>query len=468
MKKQLPEVEPVVLKEYFGMRAGKLIFIALLLILLLAAFLLFFLPGIINGGRYVSFSSTLSQVGIEADGKYLGSTEGSQYFLSSGEHDLKYMKDGYVIKEETISIDHPVFFTLFVKRHQDIDISFDNDAAIFERAYENALSEIIAFSAVTDYDEYYNYKPVFTYLAKDAIALGIEDISDEMGVLSAFVTSEVMLEDLKNASALLKENGISFESSSFNAAIASAEEMFSSSARFVQAEENNSVITNKNGLWYTYPSCEFVIGEDTEFNYPGVNTLPIKLEVPSFTIAKDMVSEYEYALFVEANPYWAKSNKETLVNDGVVDEHYLDGISLTTSTRSTKPIRNISYYAAVAYCEYISSVEGVVHRLPTEAEFEVMAKSCEDKTYARSLTVIDSDSSTPSSVMGGLWEFTSSHYVPLSRAVDYEGLSNLEEADIIVKGGSYVNDPGMVSAASVGVMRKDMTSEFAGIRLVRE
>ncbi len=468
MKKQLPEVEPVVLKEYFGMRPGKLILIALIILVLLASFLLFFLPGIIKGGRYVSFTSSLSQIGVEVDGKYLGSTEGSQYFLTSGEHQVQYLKDGYVIKEETITIDHPVFFTLFVKRHQNIEVSVEGNQQIFDRAYATALSEIVAFSAVTDYDEYYNYKPIYTYLAKDAIALGIEDISEEIKVLSAFLTSGEMLEDIKAAASLLKENGIRFESDEYNTAISAAEEILSSSNRQVVAEENNSIIANRSGSWYTYPTYEFTIGEDTEFNYPGINTLPLKVEVPAFTIAKDMVSEYEYALFVEANPIWAKSNKDNLVKEGLVDEHYLDGISLTTATKSTRPIRNISYYAAIAYCEYLSSVDGVSYRLPTEAEFEIMAKSAEDKAYASSLTVVDNDTTSPVSVMGGLWEFTSSHYVPLSRVVDYDKLSNLEEADIIVKGGSYVNDSDTITAASVGVMRKDMTSEFAGIRLIRE
>ena len=56
------------------MRPGKYILIVLIILILIIFFLLGLLPGIINGGRYVSFNSSLSNVGVIIDDKYIGNT----------------------------------------------------------------------------------------------------------------------------------------------------------------------------------------------------------------------------------------------------------------------------------------------------------------------------------------------------------------------------------------------------------
>ena len=470
MKRKLPEVDPVVLHDIAGMRAGKVIFISLVIIILLLFFLIFMLPGIIKGGRYIHFSSTLTEVGVYVDDKYIGSTEGSRYFISSGEHKVTYIKDGSVLKEDTIKISHPIFFTLLIHYKADIDVDIKGDSTIFERSYNRRLQEAVLYSAITDYDEYYNYKPIFTYLAKDAISCGINDVSNQFKTLVAFVNSNEMKADLDNAIAILNENNIIYNSSDFDKLYALLDSYLAANSEINTTIANAVVIPTANGSFYTYPSTEFTIGKNGSLSSQDAPSLPLTLTVPSFSISGNMVSEYEYALFVEANPYWAKSNRETLIEDGVVDEYYLEGIYLTTSTRSEKPIRNISYYAAKAYIDYLNSKDSTYsYRLPTEAEFEVMASSTKDKAYSTSLITVDNDTSMPTSVMGGLWEFTDSHFVPLARLSDnYSSLTKLDEADIIIKGGSYINDPSTISAASTGIIEKNTDSEYTGFRVVRE
>lgn len=471
MRRKLPEVDPVVLHDIAGMRAGKVIFIGLVILIVIIVFLLFFLPGIIRGGRYVSFNSPLTQVGIILDGKYLGSTEGTRYFVSSGEHSVTYIKNGETIKEDTLKIDHPVFLTLLIHYCEDIEVSFDQDMGIFSSAYDATLDEAVLYSAVTDYDEYYNYKPIFTYLAKDAAAMGISDVSEEFDVLEAFVTSQEMKRDLDNAIAILEENNITYRSRAFSSLYSQLDAILAGTETTNSNISNTAVMPDTDdNIWYTYPEAEFTIGKNGSLSIDDASSLPLPLTVPAFTVAGHMVTEYEYALFTEANPYWSKSNRDNLIADGVVDEYYLEGVYLTTATRSERPIRNISWYAAKAYAEYLSENSSQYnYRLITEAEFEVMASSTTGKAYSTSLITVDTDSSTPSSVMGGLWEFTESHFVPLMRVSGiYSRLTALDNADIIIKGGSYVNDPTSISAASTGVIAKNTTSEYAGIRIVRE
>lgn len=467
MKHELPETEPVVLHEIFGMRPGKAIFIGLIIAAVLIIFLICFLPGILKGGRYVSFSSAYSSVGIISDGKYIGSTDGTRFFISSGEHQLTYIKDGETVGTESIKVDHPVFFTLFVRRTLDHEISISPSAEIIERAYERALSDAVLYSAVTDYDEFYNYRPFFTYFAMDAVANSESNVSDKLFTLASFVTSEVMYQDLQSAISLLEENNVSYSSSELSALLSEIPEILSENGTWSFNAVNGRQVPHTDGTWYDYTADEITIGKSSPVSVAGAATMPLEVETEAFEINGHMVSEYEYALFAEANPYWAKSNIDTLVTDGMADEHYLDGIYLTTATRSERPVRNISWYAAKAYTEWLSENDSEYeYFLPSEAQFEVVALSTASKSYQTSLISTDTDTTLPSSVMGGLWEFTSTHYVPLARLTDkYSELVKTEEADIIIKGGSYINSS--VTAADTGIMAKDSTSEYAGIRVAR-
>ena len=92
-KEKLPEVEPVRLPVLFGMRPGKYILILLIAAVILIFFLLGILPGIVRGGRYISFETSYSDVGVILDGQYIGSSEGSRIFVSSGSHEAEYIKN---------------------------------------------------------------------------------------------------------------------------------------------------------------------------------------------------------------------------------------------------------------------------------------------------------------------------------------------------------------------------------------
>lgn len=470
MKHELPETEPVVLHDLFGMRPGKVIFIGLIILILLLIFLLCFLPGIVKGGRYVAFSSPFSSVAVLTDGKYLSSTDGSRVFLSSGEHELVYVKDGVEVGRENIRIDHPVFFTLFVRRSLDHEIAITATEDIYKRAYERAIQDAVHYSAVLDYDEFYNYRPLITAFAKDAIASGRRDVSDEIFTLASFVTSQVMLDDLEMAIGLLEEAGVTHESAQLDSLLAEIPDILVSSGSWNLTRSNiKQVPSLTSDGFYEYDDTLFTIGESTEKSIQGAAIKPVTVEVEEFEIKGHPVSEYEYALFVQENPKWAKTNASALIEEGLVDEHYLDGIYLTTVTRSERPVRNISFHASSAYIDWLNSrSDEYEYFLPSEAEFEVAALSADSRSYQLSLISTDTDTSTPSSLLGGLWEFTRDHYVPLSRVTDgYRDLISLDEADVIIKGGSYVNDPARVTAQTTGVMAKDTCSEYTGMRIAR-
>lgn len=470
MKKdeKLVDVEPVRLPSFGPLRPGKYILIFLITVILLAVFLLFFLPGIVKGGRYVTFTSSMSSVGVIIDGKYTGSTNGTNYFIESGSHEAEYIKNGIIIGKETLEIDHPVFATLFIRRTQTVDIVPAQTDGLYESIFDSTLEGVVTYSAVLSYDETYNYPPLYTSYAMDVSAIGIKDVSSDFHLLSSFVTTGEMLEDLKAAAAILDENGIKYST----ADLAVLDSLISGNGENTDctllSPSGNAHYTSDG--FYSYSGESFSMGVNGKVSIQTMNTLPVTVSTSDFDLAEFYVTEYEYALFTKENPYWAKDNLETLIADGMTDEYYLAGITLSTAYVSNLPVRNISWYAADAYCRWLSEKTGTEYRMPSEAEWYQAASSAEDRAYASSILSLDNGSHTsPLSMLGGLWEFTSSAYVPLSRidGMTYDA-GDLSQSDIIVKGGSYINDPSDISRETVGVMRREVCSDYTGLRLVRE
>ncbi len=467
-KERLPEVDPVVLPEkIFGMRSGLAILIGLVLVFAILFFLVFMLPGIKNGGVYIGFESGLSDVGVYMDGRYLGSTEGTRYFVKHGGHEFVFFKDGLEISRTTIEIPHPVFFTLLFHRTMDLDIGAVSVAGLEDSIRENFVTKVVDWSKNTQYDgTIYSFPPLFSSFAKDIVALDMEDYSEQLFLAAAHISSQDMLDDYILATGLLEEAGkdIGFDDSFLSGLGFSGESVIS------QHVERDPV--EPEGFsegWIDYAGGSLTMGSYDGSTYPLTNEAEMDVTVPAFSIMRYPVSEYEYALFIEENPYWAKSNIENIVADGMADENYLSSIILSTSFRSTRPIRNISYHAAKAYAGWLSEKTGKNLVLPSEAVWTYAAVSAEDAGYASSLAITQSDPSVPAMMFGGLWEMTGSSYIPLSRLTDYQTLQELSgnlDEDIIVKGGSYLSSSSLVTADTVGIMSKEATSPYAGFRLV--
>ncbi|MCR5732595.1 MAG: formylglycine-generating enzyme family protein [Sphaerochaetaceae bacterium] len=460
----LPEVEEVKLPKLFGMRPGKYILILLILVILVLTFLIGFLPGIINGGRYVHFESPYSDVGVIVDDIYVGSTEGSRFFLSSGNHKIEYIKSGDVVLSEELEIDHPIFLTLLFKRTLEKDVAISQDTKIYEKALSLALEDLPLYSAVTDYPSAFNYRPVLTNLAKDAVSAGVKDVSKDLLLEALFITTEKMYEDYKSAKTIYSDNNIKYESNKLDKLDKALEKLFNGENPEFDGEiliPNLAPVITADG--FKYQATEFTIGNQENALFDSIAQFPVSVKLDTFTLSEMLVSEYEYALFIKANPYWAKDNIDTIVKDGMADEYYLAGIFPTTNIKNDKPIRNISYYAAKAYAEWMKSETGKNYRLPTEAELE-LASYLSTEEFSSSLLYSDYTQG-PKSLNGGLWELTSTAFLPLSRVADCYDLSNLEIGDVVVKGGSFISDPNSVDSYTVGALDRKDTSEYLGFRL---
>lgn len=469
-KNDHPEVEPVVLKNLGSIRPGVYILAGLIAALLLAFFAVFFLHGLVTDKSYIRFTTDLKGFAIYEDGHYLGSTDGSVYRTTSGEHKYTVSYNGIAVSEITYDVERYYFATLFRRPVQEIEFTPQSSESLKSEIENTFASEIAAWSRVTDYSDRYHFPPLYSDLASNAKALSLGDISSVWLYGAMHITSDTLYQDYLKGRAILEDSNVIYSSDMLASLEKNLSSIIDGSGKSVKMDsERTSVKPVRDGEFFYYGKSEVIMGTDSSLSYPECNTYPVKTEAGPFAISAVAVSEYEYALFVEENPEWAKSNKAALMEKGLVDDNYLNGITLNTKIVSGKPIRNISYYAAEAYTAWYSQKTGVNAVLPTEAEWTVAALSASYKSPMMSLISMDTDLNAPQNMMGQLWEFTSSSYIPLGRVSGYAEAEELSAIypydDIVIKGGSYISDFSKVSLDSVGVMTRSACSEYTGFRI---
>jgi len=465
---ELPEVEPVKLKPFLGVRPGVYLLISYTLILVLAVFFIGFFPGIKNGGRYVTFNGTLSGSGVYCDDTYLGSAD-YQYFIKSGSHKIMVKKADVTITSMTISVDHPVFFTWLVHRTKNVSLPITEK--LTEQQKKDMIrfdvQEIVRYSAITEFDNVTVYPPLFSNLRKDLAALKMDE--QVLGLAGAYITSKNMYDDARSTgstdSLFLKE-------------LDEAKRLFDSqetsnlglSASTAVTERKRTVLKagafSQDGI--TYPQTTFVMGDVVKSIYPDTNEAGVQVTCPAFTIATNPVNQLQWAQFIDDNPQWAKTNAEKLLSEGLTDAYYLALVTPTLQfSPSGKPITNVSLYAAKAFCAWLSEKTGKHVFLPTEAQWSLASQGVSG--YRLTLALEDDSSSlTPSSMLGCVWELTDTSYIPLSRLCGYEEIHALSEAwglegEVIVKGGSYLNSG--VTADTIGAVKKDACGDAIGFRI---
>lgn len=471
-KKQLPEVEPVKLKPFHGIRPGIYILIIWALIILLLAFVLFVLPGLVSNTSYVTFNEPVVGSGVYEDGIYLGSATDGVYKTTGGNHKYTFTYEGEEYGEVESKVKRKVFFTLFSHKPQLIVPERSYNDEVKEKVVSAFIRDVTSYSAVISAPDTFHYPPIFSAFASNSVEMSIKDVRDAWLLALSHISSSSLYEDYKVGKEILLKSGILFETEESKELEYYIEALFNGEKVILEKSmENNILLPTKDGDFFHYEPTIVEMGYSTTLTVESAKEAPVKVEVYDFSIARNLVTEHDWALFVEENPKWSKDNLETLVEEGLVDSNYLKGITLSPYINSIRPIRNISYYAASAYVEWKSGKDGVIYHIPTEKEWYTASFSTKDKEYVTSLVYVENNPTTPTAMLGLLWEFTSTPFIPLSRITDYDKTINLGNMygydDVIVKGGSYVSDPSSISIDTVGITSKSTCSEFCGLRLAK-
>lgn len=92
--------------------------------------------------------------------------------------------------------------------------------------------------------------------------------------------------------------------------------------------------------------------------------------VPAFYLDRYAVTNAQYLAFVTAHPRWRRSHVPRLFADPSYLRHWQDDLRLSEEwTVTERPVTNVSWFAARAYCKWRQK------RLPSTAEWEYAAQA---------------------------------------------------------------------------------------------
>ena len=474
----------VKLKSIFGIPPGLYLIILYTFIVLATLFIVFFLPGIIRNGSEVSFSTTPYGAAIYCDDIYIGSGEVAK-FIPKGTHTFSFKKTGYKSEVIKLNIRGKIIFSWMFPRRESVNTSLKLDSLdtyLFSRA-----KTLYEWSFITDYSSNYFYPELFTKVAEDLAdtdlsADQITRVSEFYKHTAALISSDKMFSDYSiGAEILNKRYGIQFTETSHVELLQNYFAKTDIAKKSSSAILDNNYVTGnqKNGFEYiqlfdtsyVQLSAVNVLSGNPDFmSTSKLTEYPTQVTMDPYAIASKEISVKDYALFLKQNPGWSISNKQNLLNDGLVDEQYLLDVNLLNQT--DLPIRNISWYAAKAYCNWVSDVmpseySNLYMSLPSTSQWQYAA-SIFQNTYTTVLSSAKIFTKVPVNFMGNVWEFCSDTYLPTGSAL-YLNIDNELKSDwtqITVMGGSWANNPSDIALYTIGSIEPYSCSEFIGFRPV--
>ena len=113
------------------------------------------------------------------------------------------------------------------------------------------------------------------------------------------------------------------------------------------------------------PEGEFQMGSDDDEAYGDEHPIH-SVFLDAFYVDKYPVTNAQYKLFVDENAQWSKRDIPKKYGDVDYLKHWRNGSF--PSSQAEHPVVNVSWYAAMAYAQWVGK------RLPTEAEWEKAAR----------------------------------------------------------------------------------------------
>jgi formylglycine-generating enzyme required for sulfatase activity len=154
--------------------------------------------------------------------------------------------------------------------------------------------------------------------------------------------------------------------------------------------------------------------------------------------------------------------------------------------RDNRPVIYVSWHDAVAYTEWLSEQTGQQYRLPTEAEWEYAARAGMETDYWWGNDIDETKANynrnightTPEGdyeanqfclydTAGNVWEWTYSEYTSEYNGKEKECISKNSNKKPVLRGGSWINDPGFLRTANRICYGPDRHFYFIGFRVVR-
>jgi len=217
------------------------------------------------------------------------------------------------------------------------------------------------------------------------------------------------------------------------------------------------------------------------------NELPLhSTYINPFSIANRLVTNAEFLEFIQAGGYqdpllwlddgWACVQEQKwsmpLYWQKIDNEFYNFGLHGLSPLIANEPVSHISYYEAEAYARWRGC------RLPTEFEWEIAAKQIQTSEANLAENAIfhplsAKNDSGMHQLIGDLWEWTASPYLPYPRYQPFDGALGEYNAkfmnnQMVLRGGSCITPRNHIRTTYRNFFQQDKRWVFSGIRLAKD
>lgn len=496
---------------------------------LVVLFLVLVLPGIRKNGSYLVFEGAPATSAVYAGAAYKGSTNQAIY-LPAGSYDLRIERLGFAPSTLSVKVGGRLFGSLFFPRRQRVAYALTTDkpgdvlatafaeyaawslsgkpSALYQipEALSDAASALASTGAMAaalgaegDAAKREGISPALAF-AKDVAAATASAEAARDGLKAALIASSggmpgplSLAQAARTAIAAIGETGSGAiwlrDIMPRTAAQGAKASPAASALARIAANAAASAPVASAAAPRPAGSISFA-GHDFAFFSAG--TVAMGGEAPSgsragyaqalapFGLAKTEVTNRQWAAFLAANPKWRPENRGALAADSLADDAYLAAWTADAGTgaKASQPVTGVSWAAASAYCEWLSSRSAGAWKavLPTEAMWEAAARAGladPAATTQKKAAWSDASASGPSSagasgydaagiadLFGNVWEWSADAYFAYP-ALASGGHAGAERS---VRGGSWANAPDTISIYSRGGVASAHASEFLGFR----
>ena len=475
---------------------------------LVLLFLVFLYPGIRANGSWLSFGGGPTTCAVYLDGNYRGSTS-RMFFARAGAYELRIEKKGYASSTRKVQIGGRLFASLFFPRIERYDYGLSAIDASSNLAA--AFSDYLSWSLTGKPSALYQVPVLLSEAVGDYFrTAGKAGPAPELPASRHDFVSEIVA---ATQSAELARDGL-------RASILYASGGSSSPVGMAAAARTLLAVLGRDGsgkAWLkdvvTKPGkrTEALLGKLAASDTPTAGQVPLVQgsrgvgsgeyilfspgwavmggeapsgtlvsyvrKTPGFGIGRTEVTRSQWAAFLAANPAWKPENRAELEASGLVDEDYL---AAWTSGSSDEPVTGVSWYAASAFCAWLSKFSGsyaVV--LPSEAMWETAAAASrsDPSSFKEKQAVWASrNASGPARVaslgyskigladlFGNVWEWSADPFLPYP-ALAPDSAPSLAAPERSVRGGSWANTGDRIDLHSRGGVSPSHSSPFLGFR----
>ncbi len=521
----------VKLKPLFGIKPGIYLTVLYSIVILIILFSLLIAPGIKNNGVKVIADTLPSGAAVYVDDIYMGTTP-TVFFTEKGVRSFKIEKEYFEKLEFNENIGGRIFGSLIIPRK----FYIDNDIKLIDPDgfLKKRFKELSSYALIEDYYERYQLPPLLTRTVREFISGANSADSnllyDFLYSMSVNLGSPAFVEEYVKAINLTK-NGIEPSESNANFSIIfdyfrkenNSEGLFLSILKAYPENERMDVLENLsqtddfseklNNIIFDLKSDK-IISEPTltgktlrigDLKFIGISSgsyisghdIPLQTEsfikdsnliayphvelTDNFYIMEKEITRNDYSLFLDENPNWKIENINKLIAGNLVSKDYLTSQDFT---KESKPVANISWYAAKAYCEWLEtqlpdSMSDFKIKLPSEAEWEAAAR-LEDSGIAKhifkesgadsalSADFTRSGKSGVYDMLGNLWEWNENWVFPTDSVNGSFGLigNKFEGVEKAVRGGSWANSEAEIAVSTRGSQDPSWCTPFLGFRPV--